>query len=96
MDGAPYDSAYLHRENDKLILKYTEKINENELKTFLKEKYKTNKQREEAKRRIILNKMYLDKEITDGLEFFVPQGTKPTWEELKDMCKSKSKKTKTQ
>lgn len=23
----------------------------------------------------------------DGIEFFVPEGTKPTWEELKEMCK---------
>ncbi|MCK9416531.1 hypothetical protein M0Q97_07740 [Candidatus Dojkabacteria bacterium] len=22
-----------------------------------------------------------------GIEFFVPEGTKPTWEELKEMCK---------
>jgi hypothetical protein len=23
----------------------------------------------------------------EGIEFFVPEGTKPTWEELKEMCK---------
>ncbi len=87
MDGAPYDSAYLHRENDVFILKYTEEINEEELRVFLKEKYKTKKEREKAKSRILLNKIYLEKDITNGLEFFVPTGTRPTWEELKEMCK---------
>jgi len=87
MDGAPYDSAYLHMENNNPILKYTEKINEEELKIFLKEKYKTKKQKEEAERRIRLNKIFFEKEITDGIEFFVPKNTKPTLEELKILCK---------
>lgn len=29
---------------------------------------------------------YLDYEHHDGIELFVPEGTKPTWEELKSMC----------
>lgn len=87
MDGAPYDSAYLHMENNNPILKYTEEINEEELKIFLKEKYKTKKQKEEAERRIRLNKIFFEKEITDGIEFFVPKNTKPTLEELKILCK---------
>ena len=28
----------------------------------------------------------------DGMEFFVPQGTKPTWEELKILCDNKLNK----
>lgn len=87
MDGAPYDSAYLHMENGNLVLKYIEEINETELKIFLKEKYKTKKQRDEAEEIIRLNKMYSERDIIGGLEFFVPTGTRPTWEELKEMCK---------
>jgi hypothetical protein len=34
------------------------------------------------------NKPYLiDVYDENGIEFFVPEGTKPTWEELKKMCK---------
>lgn len=36
------------------------------------------------------NNWYLDYEYdhsNQGIEFFVPQGTKPTWEELKAKCK---------
>lgn len=87
MDGAPYSSAYLHMENDNPVLKYTEEINEEELKTFLREKYKTKKQRKDAERRIRLNKILSEKDITDGVEFFVPENTKPTLDELKEMCK---------
>ncbi len=35
---------------------------------------------------------YLSYEICDydnGIEFFVPEGTQPTWEELKEMCELK-------
>jgi hypothetical protein len=56
MDGAPYDSTYLHMIDGKPILKYIHP-----------DDYKTNK--------------YI--EISEGIEFFVPEGTKPTWEELK-------------
>ena len=28
-----------------------------------------------------------DLEYEDGIVFYVPEGTKPTWEELKEMCK---------
>jgi len=27
------------------------------------------------------------REVQEGIEFFVPEGTKPTWEELKKICK---------
>lgn len=30
---------------------------------------------------------YLDYENFDGIELFVKSGTKPTWEELKEICK---------
>jgi predicted glutamine amidotransferase len=62
MDGAPYDSAYLHMEGDKGVLKYVDRT----------------------------DPMYLfnQQDIYEGgTEFFVPEGTKPTWEELKEMCK---------
>ena len=62
MDGAPYDSAYLHMENEKAILKYMDRTDP---------MYLTNQQN-----------VYLD-----GTEFFVPEGTTPTWDELKEMCK---------
>lgn len=63
MDGADFDSAYLHLENDKGVLKYLDKT-EDEL-WFLSQK-----------------EVY-----EEGWEFFVPKGTQPTWEELKEMCK---------
>lgn len=62
MDGAPYDSAYLHMEGDKGVLKYVDRT----------------------------DPMYLisQQDIYEGgTEFFVPEGTKPTWDELKEMCK---------
>lgn len=62
MDGAPYDSAYLHMVNEKPVLKYVDKTKENYL--------------------------YEQQDVyEDGTEFFVPEGTQPTWEELKEMCK---------
>jgi hypothetical protein len=61
MDGAPYDSAYLHFVDDKPVLKYLDRT----------DKY-----------------WFFDKEkIADGMEIFVPENTKPTWEELKEMVK---------
>jgi len=60
MDGAPYDSAYLHTVNGKGVLKYIDRTNP---------------------------KWYLDIDgIADGIEFFVHEGTTPTWEELKTLC----------
>lgn len=59
MDGAPYDSAYLHMENGKPVLKYLDK-NKNSLE---------------------------QNDIFDnGWEYFVPEGTNPTWNELRVMC----------
>jgi hypothetical protein len=61
MDGAPYDSAYLHTKGNESILKYFDRTDP---------------------------KWYLDVDgIGEGIEFFVPEGTQPTWEELKEMCK---------
>jgi hypothetical protein len=62
MDGAPYDSAYLHMDGDRGVLKYVDRT----------------------------DPMYLisQQDIYEGgTEFFVPEGTQPTWEELKEMCK---------
>lgn len=60
MDGAPYDSAYLHIVDGKPVLKYIDRSNPNWWMD--------------------------DKNIDDGMEFFVPENTQPTWEELKNMC----------
>lgn len=58
-DGAKFDSAYLHMEDDDTpVLKYLDKSIDS-----LKQQ-----------------------DIWDGWEFFVPEGTTPTWEELKKMC----------
>ena len=62
MDGAEYDSAYLHIEEGKGVLKYIDRSDPNHIFT----------QRE----------IY-----EDGWEMFVEPGTKPTWEELKEICK---------
>jgi hypothetical protein len=58
MDGAPYDSAYLHMIDDKPVLKYIDRSDPNWFLT----------------------------DIDSGIEFFVPENTQPTWEELKKMC----------
>ena len=63
MDGAEYDSAYLHIENGNGVLKYIDRSDPNYIFT----------QRE----------IY-----EDGWEMFVDPGTQPTWEELKERCKS--------
>ncbi len=60
MDGAPYDSAYLHMGGEKPILKYFDRSSPN---------------------------WWIDTEgIENGTEFFVPENTQPTWEELKKIC----------
>jgi len=62
MDGAPYDSAYLHTTDEgKPILKYVNRSDP--------------------------NYHFSQTEIYEGLEFFVPEGTQPTFEELKEICK---------
>ncbi len=58
MDGAKFDSAYLHVIDEVPVLKYLD--------------------REDPK-------WYLSKDA-DGWEFFVEEGTKPTWEELRAFC----------
>lgn len=62
MDGAKFDSGYLHIVDNKPVLKYVDTTDPNYLFT----------QRD----------IY-----EDGWEFFVPEGTQPTWEELREMCK---------
>lgn len=57
MDGAEYDSTYLHVENGVGVLKYPQ----------------------------VEDLDYWSQ--VDGWEYFVPKGTKPTWQELKEMCK---------
>lgn len=59
MDGAKFDSGYLHMDGETPVLKYIDRTNE---------------------------KWYLTN-IDEGWEMFVPEGTQPTWEELKEMCK---------
>ena len=62
MDGAKYDSAYLHMKDDIPELKYIDYSDE----------------------LWYINQASVDEE---GWEFFVVEGTKPTWEEFKEMCK---------
>lgn len=57
MDGAPYDSAYLHIIDDKPVLKYFDRTDP---------------------------QWYLQGVDEGGIEFFVPENTQPTWEELKN------------
>ena len=58
MDGANYDSAYLHIIDDKPVLKYIDRTKP--------DRYKS--------------------DDVNGSEFFVEEGTTPTWEELKQIC----------
>jgi hypothetical protein len=59
MDGAEFDSAYLHIINDTPILKYIDRSDD----------------------------LFIQRQIWDeGWEFFVEEGTHPTWEELKKYC----------
>lgn len=62
MDGANFDSAYLHIVDDKPVLKYVDETDSNYRRT---------------QRDIYEN----------GWEFFVEQGTRPTWNELVEYCK---------
>lgn len=65
MDGAPYDSAYLHIVDEKGVLKYLDRSDPN---------------------------WFLDKNgVGEGIEFFVPENTKPTWGELNELCNDKKK-----
>jgi hypothetical protein len=61
MDGAPYDSAYLHIIDEKPILKY---LNHSDPNWWMN-----------------------TEDMENSVEFFVPENTQPTWEELKEMCK---------
>ena len=62
MDGAPYDSAYLHIIDDIGVLKYYDRTDPN---------------------------WWMDNETGKGIEFFVPENTTPTWDELREMCNDK-------
>lgn len=67
MDGAPYDSAYLHFTENSAILKYINRKKEN----------------------LDIDEMIANSEIYEnGIEFFVEEGTTPTWEELKERFKN--------
>lgn len=57
MDGAKFDSGYLHMDGETPVLKYVDEKDENL------------------------------REVINGWEMFVPEGTQPSWEELKEMCK---------
>lgn len=61
MDGAKYDSAYLHMEGETAVLKYVDHSDPNYLWS----------------QRDVYEK---------GSEFFVAEGTQPTWDELKKLC----------
>ena len=61
MDGAKFDSAYLHVEIDIPILKYVNRENDG----------------------------WYNNPDLNGWEFFVVEGTKPTWEELRELCGDK-------
>jgi len=61
MDGAKFDSAYLHIEEETPVLKYLDRTDPKWFES--------------------------QKDVYDGSEFFVQEGTKPTWAELKEMCK---------
>lgn len=63
MDGAKFDSAYLHMNGDNAELKYIDYTDE----------------------LWYINQREIDE---NGWEFFVIEGTKPTWAELKEMCKT--------
>jgi len=65
MDGAKFDSAYLHTVDDVPELKYI--VWSDEIEKMIEN-----------------SKIY-----EDGWEFFVDEGTTPTWDELKEMCRPK-------
>ena len=61
MDGAKFESAYLHADKDQVELKYIDESDPHYL--------------------------YTQRDIYEkGIEFFVKEGTKPTWEELRTLC----------
>ena len=62
MDGAEYDSAYLHIVDERGVLKYPNYADPH---------------------------WYMSEDVTNGIEFFVETGTKPTWEELREICGDK-------
>jgi len=58
-DGGKFDSAFLHMIDDKPVLKYLDRSDENWFLT--------------------------QKDVYDGgIEFFVDEGTQPTWKQLKE------------
>ena len=67
MDGAKFDSGYLHFIEDKPVLRYCTYQDDSRDKMDI----------------LIENRDIYE----NGWEFFVPEGTQPTWEELKEMCK---------
>jgi hypothetical protein len=67
MDGAKFESAYLHIIEDKPVLRYCTWEDDSQDKIEI----------------LIENREIYEK----GWEFFVPEGTKPTWEELKESFK---------
>lgn len=62
MDGAKYDSGYLHMVGDVPVLKYVDHTDDNWI--------------------------YTQRDIYEGWEVFVEEGTTPTWEEYKVYIKS--------
>ncbi len=60
MDGAPYESAYLHVIDGKAVLLYVD----------------------ETQPDYLWSQSHV---YENGIEFFVEEGTKPTWEELKEL-----------
>lgn len=77
MDGAKFDSAYLIVTDDVPELKYLPKGI----------KYKNKNAPTDEERKKFLEHLAATKEITEkGIEFFVPENTKPTWAELRKLC----------
>jgi hypothetical protein len=66
MDGAKFDSAYLHVEGETPVLKYCIPY-----------------EHPPSIETMVENRSIYE----GGWEFFVPEGTKPTWEELKESFK---------
>lgn len=66
MDGAKFDSAYLHADKNQVELKYVDESDPHYL--------------------------YTQRDIYEkGIEFFVKEGTKPTWDELRALCNDAKK-----
>lgn len=80
MDSAKFDSAYLIVNDDITELKYPSNI------PVIKNT-KNNTKEEQQK---FLQYLVEDNDIDEnGIEFFVPENTKPTWAELRKMCGDK-------